>query len=156
VTVALCPGSYDPPTNGHIDVIRRTAAIFDRVLVAVVSNPSKSPMFDADERIRLLADSLPDLTSVEYEAFSGLLVEFAGHRGVDVIVKGLRAGTDFDYELQMAQMNRSLTGIETLFLPANPEWSYVSSTLIREVARLGGTVDALVPSPVIEALEEKL
>lgn len=156
MTTALCPGSYDPPTNGHVDVIRRAAALFDLVVVAVVVNPSKQPMFDIDERLSLLERSLTGVPGVEFEAFSGLLVDLAGRRGADAIVKGVRVGSDVEYELQMAQMNRELAGVETLFLPANPEWSFVSSTLIREVSRLGGTVDRLVPVPVREALKEKL
>lgn len=156
MTVALCPGSFDPPTNGHVDVIRRASAIFERVVVAVVANPSKSAMFGADERVRLLEALVAGLPNVTVERFSGLLVLFARERGVDVIIKGLRAVSDFDYELQMAQMNRSLEGMETLFIPTNPAWGYLSSSLVKEVARLGGVVDALVPEPVAAALKEKL
>ncbi|GIU92384.1 MAG: phosphopantetheine adenylyltransferase [Acidimicrobiia bacterium] len=156
MTVALCPGSFDPPTNGHVDIVERSAVVFDRVVVAVVANPSKEPLFTADERVRLLAASLTHLGNVEVAAFEGLLVDFAESRGVDVIVKGLRAVSDFDYELQMAQMNRTLRGVETLFMPTNPEWSYLSSSLVREVARLGGRIDELVPPPVAEALKERL
>ena len=156
MTAALCPGSYDPPTNGHIDVIQRTAGLFDRVIVAVVTNPVKKPMFSEQERVDLLQRSLSGIENVEYAVFSGLLVDFAEEQGIDVIVKGLRAVTDFDYELQMAQMNRGLTGVETFFIPTNPRWSYLSSTLIREVSQLGGSVDELVPLPVIEALKERL
>jgi pantetheine-phosphate adenylyltransferase len=156
VTVALCPGSFDPPTNGHVDVIRRVAEMFGRVVVAVVANPAKTPLFSPDERIGLMAAALPELGTIEYRTFSGLLVDFAEAHGVDVIVKGLRAGSDFDYELQMAQMNRSLRRIETLFIPTNPTWSYLSSSLVREVARLGGDVDELVPPVVAAALKEKL
>lgn len=153
MTLALCPGSFDPPTNGHIDVIDRSRAIFDRVLVAVVANPSKEPMFSADERVRMIRQCFPD---VEVDAFDGLLVEFAAARGVSVVVKGLRAVSDFDTELQMAQMNRTLAGVETVFLPTNPEWSYLSSSLVREVARLGGSFRGLVPPHVADALEEQL
>ncbi len=156
MTAALCPGSFDPPTNGHIDVIRRTAAICERVLVAVVANPSKAPMFTAEERVALLEEVLSDLDNVTVEAFTGLLVDYARQRGVDVVVKGLRAVTDFDYELQMAQMNHGLTGMETLFLPTNPKWGYLSSSLVKEVATLGGSVEGLVPETVLSALEEKL
>ncbi len=156
MTAALCPGSFDPPTNGHIDVIRRTAAICERVVVAVVANPSKAPMFTAAERVGLLRDVLADLDNVTVESFSGLLVDYARDKGVDVVVKGLRAVTDFDYELQMAQMNHGLTGMETLFLPTNPRWGYLSSSLVKEVAKLGGSVDGLVPEAVLTALEEKL
>lgn len=156
MTTAMCPGSFDPPTNGHVDVIRRCAAAFDRVVVAVVSNPSKTPMFDLEERMQLLDASLPDVDNYEAVAFSGLLVDFAERHDVDVVVKGLRAPGDFDYELQMAQMNQHLRGMETVFLPSSPQWSFVSSSLVREVARLGGTVDELVPGPVAVALKERL
>ena len=156
MTTAMCPGSFDPPTNGHIDIIRRCAAIHDRVVVAVVSNPSKSSMFTLAERIELLDASLGDLDIVDLVSFDGLLVDFAAEQEVDVVVKGLRAGSDFDYELQMAQMNSHLRGMETLFMPTSPDWSFVSSSLVREVARLGGSVGDLVPAPVAAALEEKL
>lgn len=156
MTSALCPGSFDPPTNGHIDVIRRCADAFDRVVVAVVSNPSKEPMFDLQERMGLLEASLPGVSGIEIVAFSGLLVDFAHQHEVDVVIKGLRATGDFDYELQMAQMNQHIGDMETLFMPSSPPWSFVSSSLVREVARLGGTVDELVPPPVVAALEEKL
>ncbi len=156
MTAALCPGSFDPPTNGHVDVVRRTADLFDRVVVAVVHNPSKSPLFSAAERVRLMEEALADLDSVEVASFSGLLVDFARARGGDVMVKGLRAVTDFDYELQMAQMNVTLAGVDTMFIPTSPEWSFLSSTLVREVARLGGNVEALVPPSVFKALKERL
>lgn len=156
MTAALCPGSYDPPTNGHIDVIRRTAAIFDRVLVSVVENPTKSPLFTTGERIELFRASLPGLGNVTYAVFSGLLVDHVTDQGIDVVVKGLRTASDFDYELQMAQMNASIRGVETVFIPTSPQWSYLSSTLVREVAHLGGSVDELVPPPVAAALKEKL
>jgi len=154
MTTALCPGSFDPPTNGHIDVIERCQKIFDRVVVAVVDNPSKQPMFSAEERQGMLEEVFG--TSVEIESFDGLLVDFARRRNVDVVVKGLRAVSDFDYELQMAQMNRTMAGVETVFLPTNPEWSYLSSSLVREVARLGGAYQGLVPDHVATALEERL
>lgn len=156
MTTAMCPGSFDPPTNGHIDIVRRCAAIYDRVVVAVVSNPSKNSMFTLAERIELLDASLGDLDIVDLMSFDGLLVDFATEQAVDVVVKGLRAGSDFDYELQMAQMNSHLRGMETLFMPTSPDWSFVSSSLVREVARLGGSVGDLVPAPVAAALEEKL
>lgn len=154
MTAALCPGSFDPPTNGHIDVVERCLKVFDRVVVAVVSNPSKQPLFDVDERVAMIEDAFGD--RVEVRAFEGLLVDFARAMGVDVIVKGLRAVGDFDYELQMAQMNRTLAEVDTVFLPTNPEWSYLSSSLVREVARLGGEYRGLVPSHVAAALEERL
>lgn len=154
MTTALCPGSFDPPTNGHIDVIERAIEIFDQVVVAVVANPSKEPMFSADERMAMIGRAFGD--RVRLESFDGLLVNFARSVGVDVVVKGLRAVSDFDYELQMAQMNRTLAGVETVFLPTNPEWSYLSSSLVREVARLGGAYGSLVPPHVAAALQERL
>lgn len=154
MTTALCPGSFDPPTNGHIDVIERAIEIFDQVVVAVVANPAKEPMFSADERMAMIGRAFGD--RVRLESFDGLLVDFARSVGVDVVVKGLRAVSDFDYELQMAQMNRTLAGVETVFLPTNPEWSYLSSSLVREVARLGGAYRSLVPPHVAAALQERL
>jgi pantetheine-phosphate adenylyltransferase len=154
LTTALCPGSFDPPTNGHADVISRAIDVFDRVLVAVVDNPSKSAIFTTGERVDLLREMFGD--RVEIESFAGLLVDFARAKAVDVIVKGLRVVSDFDFELQMAQMNRTLAGVETVFLPTNPAWGYLSSSLVREVARLGASVDALVPENVAAALKERL
>lgn len=154
VTTALCPGSFDPPTNGHLDVILRAIASFDRVVVGVVANPSKTPLLSAEERVDVLTEILNG--EAEVEAFDGLLVDFARSKSVDVVVKGLRAVSDFDYELQMAQMNRTLSGVETLFLPTNPQWSYLSSSLVREVARLGGDVESLVPAAVQRLLKERM
>lgn len=156
MTAALCPGSYDPPTNGHVDVIRRAAAMFERVLVSVVENPSKNPLFTTAERIDLFRASLGDVSNISYATFTGLLVDHVREEGIDVVVKGLRTSSDFDYELQMAQMNASLRGVETVFIPTSPAWSFLSSSLVREVARLGGSVDDLVPAPVAAALKEKL
>ncbi len=156
MSTALCPGSFDPPTNGHIDVIRRCLTIFDDVVVAVVANPSKSALFSADERVAMLEELFEaDRDHLEVHPFSGLLVDFARDRNIDVIVKGLRAVSDFEYELQMAQMNESLSGINTLFLPTNPEFGYLSSSLVKEVARLGGSVAGLVPETVAAALKER-
>lgn len=153
--LALCPGSFDPPTNGHLDVIRRGAELFDRVLVAVVENPAKTPMFTAEERVKMLTELLADVPNVTVESFSGLLVVFAGTRGATVFVKGLRGSGDFEYELAMAQMNRTLSGLDTVFIPTSPEFGYVSSSLVREVAVLGGSVDELVPPVVAAALKER-
>jgi len=143
VTSALVPGSFDPPTKGHLDVIERCSGIFDRVLVAVVENPAKEPLFTAAERMDLIG------------TFAGLLVDYAAEQGIDVIVKGLRAMTDFDYEFQMSQMNRHLSGIVTLFVATKPEYGYLSSSLVKQVAGLGGSVDSLVPEPVARALKER-
>jgi pantetheine-phosphate adenylyltransferase len=154
LTTALCPGSFDPPTNGHLDVIYRSLEIFERVVVGVVHNPSKTPFLPAEERVALLADLVEG--RAEVEAFEGLLVDFARTKSVDVVVKGVRVVSDFDYELQMAQMNWTLAGTETLLIPSNPQWGYLSSSLVREIARLGGDVDSLVPPNVAKALKERL
>jgi pantetheine-phosphate adenylyltransferase len=157
VAVALCPGSFDPPTNGHIDVIERTARLFDRVVVAVIANPSKEPLFSLGERTSMLAQSLIGVANCEVASFDGLLVDFARRHGVDAVVKGLRAVSDFEYELQMAQMNATLApGLETLFVTATPAWAFLSSSLVKEVARHGGGIDGLVPSVVADGLKRKL
>jgi pantetheine-phosphate adenylyltransferase len=157
VAVALCPGSFDPPTNGHIDVIERTARLFDRVVVAVIANPSKEPLFSLGERTSMLAQSLTGVANCEVASFDGLLVDFARRHGVDAVVKGLRAVSDFEYELQMAQMNATLApGLETLFVTATPAWAFLSSSLVKEVARHGGGIDGLVPPVVGHALKRKL
>jgi pantetheine-phosphate adenylyltransferase len=153
---ALCPGTFDPVTNGHLDIIERAAARFDAVIVGVLDNPSKQPLFGVDERVQMLEDVTADLANVEIEPFSGLLVEFASRRGAGVVVKGLRAVTDFEFEIQMAQMNHQLTGLETLFMTTSPSWSFLSSSLVKEVARFGGDVSALVPKTVKERLTDVL
>lgn len=153
---ALCPGTFDPVTNGHLDIIERAAQRFDALVVGVLDNPSKQPLFSAEERVGLLKEVTHDLANVEVEAFSGLLVEYATRRGIGVVVKGLRAVTDFEFEIQMAQMNHRLSGVETLFMPTSPQWSFLSSSLIKEVARFGGDVTGLVPSTVAERLAELL
>lgn len=152
---AMVPGSFDPPTKGHIDVIARCAVIFDRVLIGIVRNPSKTALFTADERIELLRDACSTWPNVDVDSFSGLLVDFAEESDIDVIVKGLRAMTDFDYEIQMSQMNRNLSGITTLFVATKPEYGYLSSSLVKQVASLGGAVDNLVPDAVAAALKER-
>lgn len=155
MTTALVPGSFDPPTNGHIDVIARCAGIFDRVVVAVVGNPSKDSLFTSEARVEMLEESCAPWPNIETASFGGLLVDFAREVEADVIVKGLRALTDFDYELQLAQMNRHLSGIVTMFVATKPELGYLSSSLIKEVARLGGSVEGLVPDPVAAALKTR-
>lgn len=156
MTIALCPGSFDPPTNGHVDVIRRALAIFDEVVVGVIANPSKDPMFTGDERVELLEQVFRGVDRVRVESFEGLLVEFAEARDVGAIVKGLRGVGDFDSELQMAQMNNHLSDIETCFVATNPAHGYISSSLVKEVARLGGQTDRLVPPEVQTALDLKV
>ncbi len=153
---ALCPGTFDPVTNGHVDIIERAAHQFDRVVVAVLENPGKEPLFGVEERVAMLKEATADLQGVEIAAFSGLLVEYAKRIGAKAIVKGLRAVTDFEYEIQMAQMNQRLGGVETFFMTTAPTWSYLSSSLVREVARFGGDVSGLVPAVVVDRLREKL
>jgi pantetheine-phosphate adenylyltransferase len=153
----VCPGSYDPVTLGHADIIRRAAALYDEVVVAVLHNPAKRGTFTPEERRDLILDSCQDLPGVRVELFAGrLLVDVCREVGADAIVKGLRGGTDFAYELPMALMNRHLTGIETVFLPGDPRFEHVSSSLIKEVARFGGDVTGLVSDRVRDALVERL
>lgn len=154
MTRALCPGSFDPPTNGHVDVIERAIASFDEVVIAIVDNPAKAALFTAAERTAMFKDLFGDRARVE--TFNGLLVDFARVAGVDVVIKGLRTVGDYEYELQMAQMNRNLTGMETVFMAAKEDWSFVSSSLVKEVAQLGGSVSGLVPDVVEKALKERL
>jgi pantetheine-phosphate adenylyltransferase len=156
VITALVPGSFDPPTNGHLDIIERCAGIFDHVVVAVANNPSKSPLFSADERLALLGECCAAWPNVTAQSFDGLLVDVVQRAGADVIVKGLRVVTDFEYELQLAQMNRHLSGTVTLFVPTNPEFGYLSSSLVKEVAVFGGAIEGLVPPNVAKALKERL
>ncbi len=156
MVAALVPGSFDPPTNGHLDVIERCANLFDRVLVAVVRNPTKAPMFSSEERISMLEACTSDWENVEIGSFSGLLVDYAEQESIDVIVKGLRAMTDFDYEFQMSQMNRHLSGIVTLFVATKAEYGYLSSSLVKQVAGLGGAIDKLVPAVVAAAIEKRV
>jgi len=157
VTVtAVCPGSFDPVTNGHLDVIQRASSRFDRLLVACLRNAGKQPLFDLDIRLALLNEVVADLDNVEVAAFDGLLVDFCRERGVSVIVKGLRAVSDFEYELQMAQMNSHLGNVETFFMTTSPIYSFLSSSLVKEVARFGGDVTDFVPSAVVDRLAEHL
>jgi pantetheine-phosphate adenylyltransferase len=156
VSKALCPGSFDPPTNGHIDVIERSARHFDGVVVAVIANPSKQPLFTLEERTEMLKEALNHLDNIEIASFDGLLVDLAKRQGLNVIVKGLRAVSDFEYELQMAQMNEELSpGLDTMFLTAKPEWAFLSSSLVKEVAKFGGAVANMVPPGVAEALSQR-
>lgn len=153
---AVVPGSFDPVTHGHLDVIRRASRTFDRVTVACMRNVSKrAGLFELDDRLAMLKEVTADLPNVELAVFKGLLVEFAADNEIDVIVKGLRAVSDFEYELQMAQMNRSIGHIETMFLSANPEHSFLSSSLVKEVARFGGDVTDFVPPIVARRLADR-
>ena len=153
----VCPGSYDPVTMGHVDVISRAAALYDEVIVAVLHNPAKGGSFGVEERIKLLGAALTEVPNVRIEAFAGhLLVDICREAGAQAIVKGLRSGTDFAYELPMAHMNRHLSGVETVFLPGDPAFGHVSSSLIKEVAALGGDITGLVPEEVRAALLARL
>jgi pantetheine-phosphate adenylyltransferase len=143
-------------TNGHLDVVGRAADLFESVVVAVIENPSKAPVFRLEERVALLEEALRDLPNVRVGSFQGLLVTYAREQGASVIVKGLRAVSDYEYEIQMAQMNERIGEIDTLFLATNPRWSFLSSSLVKEVARLGGDVEGLVPEHVRAALDARL
>lgn len=153
---AVCPGSFDPVTHGHLDIIERTARMFDDVIVAVGMNMSKKHLFTPDERVEMLVEACSGWPGVHVQTFEGLLVEFCREHDVDAIVKGLRFASDFDYELQMAQMNNQLTGIDTIFMPTAAEWSYVSSSLVREVAGLGGDVAPFLPESVARRTAERI
>ena len=149
MATALCPGSFDPVTNGHLDIIARTARHFDDVIVAVIRNPQKAQsLFTLEERQEMLKEVTSHLPNVSIDFFTGLLVEFAKEHAANAIVKGLRAVSDFDYELQMAQMNQQLSGIDTFFISTSPQYSFLSSSLVREVAKFGGDVSSMVP-PVV-------
>ena len=156
--LAVCPGSYDPVTNGHVDVVRRAVALFDEVVVAVLANPAKRGLFPLEERVELVRASVEGLPGVRVDPVGGgiLLVDYCRSVGASAVVKGLRSGTDFAYELPMALMNRHLTGLETVFLPGDPTLEHVSSSLVKEVASHGGDVTGLVPDPVLPRLLAKL
>jgi pantetheine-phosphate adenylyltransferase len=153
---ALCPGTFDPVTNGHLDIIGRASQTFESVVVGVLENPSKQPMFTLEERVAMLKETCSGMPNVTVVSFRGLLVDFARSQGDAAIVKGLRAVSDYEYEIQMAQMNHRLAGVETLFMPTSPNWSFLSSSLVKEVAQLGGNVSGLVPDHVRVALDDRL
>ena len=153
---AACPGSFDPVTNGHLDVIGRAAALYDEVVVAVLVNESKAGLFTIDERLEMLVEVTADYPNVSVRSFRGLLVDFCQANGIPVVIKGLRAVSDFDYELQMAQMNIGLSGVETLFMPTNPLYSFLSSSLVKDVVKWGGDASAYVPDFVGERLLTRL
>ena len=152
----VCPGSFDPVTNGHLDVIERASRMYDQVTVGVLVNASKSSLFPVEERIDMLREVTAELGNVVVDSFQGLLVDYCRDHSIPVVVKGLRAVSDFDYELQMSQMNNRLSGLETLFVATNPEYSFLSSSLVKEVAKWGGDVSALVPEPVLRRLASRL
>jgi pantetheine-phosphate adenylyltransferase len=153
---AVCRRSFDPVTLGHVDVFERAAAQFDEVVVVILVNPAKKGVFDLDERIAMINESTTHLPNLRVEAGQGLVVDFARSRGMTAIVKGLRTGTDFEYELQMAQMNRHIAGVDTFFVATTPRYSFVSSSLAKEVAMLGGDVSELLPEPVNRRMRERL
>jgi pantetheine-phosphate adenylyltransferase len=153
---AVCPGSFDPVTNGHLDIIVRSARLFDEVIVGVLSNSEKAGMFTVEERIAMLREATVGVPNIRVEGFAGLLVDFCREQGADVLVRGLRAVSDFDYELKMAQMNVGLSGVETLFMPTNPLYSFIASSLVKQVAKLGGDVSLYVPKFVEARLAAKL
>ena len=154
--IAIYPGSFDPITLGHLDVIKRSAKIFDKVIIGVLNNSSKSPLFLVEERVKMIQETVKDMEKVTVESFSGLLVDFAKEKNADVIVRGLRAITDFEYELQMSQLNNKLNpDVDTMFLTTSVEYAYLSSSAIKEIAKFGGSIESLVPENVIKPVYEK-
>ncbi len=153
MTRVVCPGSFDPVTNGHLDIITRASYLFDEVVVVVLVNEAKKGLFDVDQRMDLISRSLKNRPNVTVDAYSGLLVDYCAQNDVSAIVKGLRAVSDFDYELQMAQMNGNLTGVDTVFIPTGPDYMFIASSLVKEVAKHGGDVADLVPPAVLAALD---
>ena len=153
---AVCPGSFDPVTLGHVDILERAAVQFDEVVAAVLVNPAKQGMFSLDERLEMIAEATAHLPNVRAESGRGLVVDFVRERGLTAIIKGLRTGTDFEYELQMAQMNKHIAGVDTFFVATAPRYSFVSSSLAKEVASMGGDVSDLLPDPVNRRLAAKL
>lgn len=152
---AVCPGSFDPVTLGHVDVISRAAAMFEHVVVGVGRNSAKDYLFTPEERLAMVAEAVSHLANVSVHPLEGLLVDFCRAQGAAVIVKGIRGAGDADFELQMAQLNHSLSGVETVFLPASPQFAYLSSTLVRQVASLGGDVGPYVPGIVTARLRDR-
>ncbi len=152
---AVCPGSFDPVTNGHLDVFTRAAEMADEVVIAVLINHSKAGLFSVEERMEILREVTSPFPNMRVDSFHGLLVDYCKAHDIRAIIKGLRAVSDFDYELQMAQMNYRLAKVETLFISTNPEYGYLSSSLIKEVAKFGGDVSGLVPGPVLERISAK-
>ena len=154
---ALYPGSFDPLTNGHLDVIKRISKLFDHVIIAVLSNQTKDELIPLKERLQLVTESIKDISNVSVESFSGLTVEYAKSKGANIIVRGLRAPSDFEYELEMSQINYFLSnGLETLFIMTNPKYSFIRSSRVKEVASLQGDVKELVPTPVYKYLYQKI
>ncbi len=154
MTKALYPGSFDPLTMGHMNIIRRAAKLYDELTIGVISNPAKEAMFPLEEREEMLRDTLKDLKNVNVDHFSGLLADYVNRNGYDVVVRGLRATTDFEYEIQMAQMNARLfnESVETVFLMTDPQYSFISSSVVKEVQSLGGCIDGLVPDEILKRM----
>ncbi|WP_404414714.1 pantetheine-phosphate adenylyltransferase [Marinospirillum sp.] len=155
MSLVVYPGTFDPITLGHADIVRRACGMFDQVIVAIAASPGKKPAFTLQERLELAREVLADQPQVEVCGFEGLLVDFMQEQEADVVLRGLRSGADFDYELPLAQLNRSLTGVDSVFLPPSPELSFIASSLVREVASLGGSVDHLVDPVVAAALKKR-
>lgn len=154
--ICIYPGTFDPVTNGHLDVVQRAAQLFEKVIMAVAANPGKAPLFSVQERIRLIAENVARLKNVEVDTFDGLLVDFARKRGAVALIRGLRALSDFEYEFQMALMNRHLdSGIETIFVMTKDAYSYTSSRLVKQVSRYGANIAPFVPANVLEALKHR-
>ncbi len=153
---AVCPGTFDPVTRGHVDVVGRAARLFDEVVVAIGTNPSKSRLFSAEERMEMLREACTPWDNVVVEGFTGLVADFCVERGAATMVKGIRSGADVDYEMQMAQMNAHVASVDTVFLPTSPEHAFVASSLVKEVATFGGDVSALVPDFVLPRLLARL
>ncbi|MGY3714033.1 pantetheine-phosphate adenylyltransferase [Sutcliffiella cohnii] len=155
-SIAICPGSFDPVTNGHLDIIKRTSKIFDNIYVCVLNNAAKNPLFTVEERIQLLEEVTKDLPNVKIESFQGLLIDYAKSKNATSIVRGLRAVSDFEYEMQITSTNRVLDEtIETLFMMTNNQYSFLSSSIVKEIAKYNGEVSELVPPVVKKALQEK-
>jgi pantetheine-phosphate adenylyltransferase len=152
----VCPGSFDPVTNGHLDIIGRAAGLYDEVIVAVLINVTKKSMFTVDERVEMLREVTSGYGNVRIDRFYGLLVDFCADHGITAVIKGLRAVSDFEYEMQMAQMNYRMAKVETLFMTTNPLYSFLSSSLVKEIARYGGDVSGLVPETVLSRLRDRL
>ena len=156
-TVAIYPGSFDPVTNGHLDIIKRGLKLFDRIIVAILLNPSKAALFTVEERMEMLKESLKELSNTEVDTFEGLLVDYAAKRNANAILRGMRAVSDFEYEFQLALMNRRLNReIQTVFLMTGLRWIYTSSSIIKEAAGFGGNINGMVPPTVSKRLKEKL
>lgn len=154
--ICVCPGSFDPITNGHVDIIERAAKMFDKVIVAVLVNKSKVPVFTLEERLQLINKVFEGRENIEVDSFSGLLIDFARMKGASVIIKGLRAVSDFEYEYQMALLNKNLdSDIETMFMMTNINYSFLSSSAVKELARLGGSIEGLVPDCIVDMVMEK-